>query len=433
MKPFTTIVCVAWLAFLTTNTPAWPQGKQKAFPTAEGFGQYSKGGRGGKVIYVTSLADSGPGTLRAAIDTDGPRTVIFRVGGIIALKKELKITKPYLTIAGQTAPGDGICLKGQRFKIDAHDVICRYLRSRLGDEARVPEDSIATYTNGHDVILDHCSASWSVDETLSTTHAKEVTVQWCIISESLNRSVHPKGPHGYGSLINGGNISFHHNLYAYHTTRVPRPAACLLDFRNNILYHFGSGYNHGEDTRMNYVGNWIDPGGKGGSKPVAFKVGGPKTRIWFEGNNHATTPAATQDNGMLFSLKNATLNDIKAAKPFPIAPTTTHTAQKAYELVLDGAGAMLPRRDPVDARIVDQVRKRTGKIINSQKDVGGYPEYKSGQPYPDTDGDGIPDDWEKKHGLDPKNPADANQVPDADGYTYLEHFLNGTEPKKTTK
>jgi pectate lyase len=185
--------------------------RQKAFPTAEGYGQYAKGGRGGKVIFVTNLNDSGLGSLRGAVETSGPRIVIFRVAGVIDLKSILKITEPYITIAGQTAPGDGICLKGHCLHVDAHDTIIRHLRVRLGDEQRTQDDAIAMYKGSRNTIVDHCSASWSVDETLSATYAKNVTIQWCFITESLNRSSHPKGAHGYGSLINGWEVSYHHN------------------------------------------------------------------------------------------------------------------------------------------------------------------------------------------------------------------------------
>ena len=251
----------ALFALVAASPASAGESRQKAFPTAEGYGQYAQGGRGGKVIFVTNLDDSGPGSLREAIKTPGPRIVIFKVAGIIDLKSELLMTEPYLTIAGQTAPGDGICLKGRRVKIDAHDTIIRYLRVRLGDEQKTQDDAIATYTGAKDTILDHCSASWSVDETLSATHAKNVTIQWCFITESMNLTSHVKGTHGYGSLINGEEVSYHHNLYAHHSDRTPRPAACQLDFRNNVIYDFGrgGGYNHGQKALMNYVGNYIIP------------------------------------------------------------------------------------------------------------------------------------------------------------------------------
>ncbi len=304
----------------------------RAFPGAEGFGGYSKGGRGGKVIYVTNLNDSGPGSFRAACNTKGPRIVIFRVGGIIALKSELKVVEPFMTIAGQTAPGDGICLKGDRFKIDAHDIVVRYLRSRLGDETQKEQDSIATYTNGYDVILDHCSTSWSIDETLSTTHARNVTVQWCIISESLNNSFHKKGKHGYGSLIWGAPITFHHNLYAHHSDRVPRPGTSnnqpyptLLDFRNNVLYDFGAGgYCHGENMQVNYIGNYIKPSGKARGETVfrvrKLKGSSGMSRIHFANNLHLGSPEATKDNNLLLKVHptSGTVKDVLVEKPFPI-------------------------------------------------------------------------------------------------------------------
>jgi pectate lyase len=414
------------VSLLAQVSPAPAQTKQKAFPTAEGYGQYAQGGRGGKTLWVTNLNDAGPGSLREAVETPGPRTVTFRVGGIIELKSQLSITEPYLTIAGQTAPGDGVCLKGRRVHVNAHDVIIRYLRVRLGDEQRTSDDAIATYRNGHDVILDHCSASWSVDETLSATHARNVTVQWCFITESLNRSSHTKGRHGYGSLINGQEVSYHHNLYAHHSSRVPRPAECILDFRNNVIYDFGRGYNHNEKTRMNYVGNYIKPRG---DQRFSFQVGGPNSRIFFADNFHAADPAATRDNGLLFRLQNTTLAEIAAPQAFAIEPTTTDSPEAAYVRVLQSAGATLPRRDAVDARIVDQVTNGTGKIIDSQNEVGGYPEYKSGPAPSDADDDGMPDEWETKHGF-ARRAADNNQDADGDGYTNLEEFLNSTHPRK---
>jgi pectate lyase len=406
-----------------------PPSRQKAFPTAEGYGQYAKGGRGGKVIFVTNLNDSGPGSLRGAVEkTSGPRTVIFRVAGVIDLKSILRIMEPYITIAGQTAPGDGICLKGHCLHVDAHDTIIRYLRVRLGDEQHTQDDAIATYRGSYDTILDHCSASWSVDETLSATYAKNVTIQWCFITESLNRSSHTKGTHGYGSLINGWEVSYHHNLYAHHTTRVPRPAECMLDFRNNVLYDFGRGYNHNEKTKMNYVGNYIKF--RGEPRVFSFQTEGTNPKFFFENNLHSQKPEATKDNTLLFRFqKEATVEAVRVDKPFPIELTTTHSPEEAYELVLAGAGATLPVRDAVDKRIVEQVKNGTGKILDSQNEVGGWPEYKSGPVPADGDNDGMPDEWEAKSGLNPKYAADGNSDADSDGYTNIEEFLNSTDPK----
>lgn len=411
---------------------------QKAFPTAEGFGALARGGRGGAVVFVTNTNDAGPGSLRAAVETRGPRTVVFRISGTIFLQSELRIKEPFITIAGQTAPADGICLKGHRLQIDAADTIVRYLRVRMGDENRVAEDAIAVYTNAHNTIVDHCSASWAVDETISATNAKNVTVQWCIISESLNKSVHPKGAHGYGSLINGENISYHHNLYAHHSDRVPRPAACFLDFRNNILYDFGGGgYNHAEATRLNYVGNYIIPRG---DKEYSFSIRkpyGPQnlTRIYFANNLNTGSQPATDDNRRLLRVIESAgkADDVIVTQPFVVPPehaVRTDTPYKAFERVLATAGAVLPRRDAVDERIVNDVKNRKGGIINSQRDVGGYPEYHSRPAPVDVDNDGMPDEWEKRHGLSATNADDRNLDPDQDGYTNLEEFLNGTDPRK---
>ncbi|MDO8543802.1 MAG: hypothetical protein Q7S40_25450 [Opitutaceae bacterium] len=411
---------------------------QKAFPTAEGFGALARGGRGGAVLFVTNTNDTGPGSLRAAVETPGPRTVIFRVSGTIFLKHELRIKEPFLTLAGQTAPGDGICLKGHRLQIDAPDCIIRHLRVRMGDENRVAEDAIAVYTHAHNTIIDHCSASWAVDETISATNAKNVTVQWCIISESLNKSVHPKGAHGYGSLINGEEITYHHNLYAHHSDRVPRPAACFLEFRNNVLYDLGGGgYNHGEATQMNYVANYVIPVTAREASFSIRKLYGPQnlSRIFFADNFHAGSPEATADNRRLLRVNEGCGNaaDVLTAHPFPVPAefaVTTDAAKRAFERVLAGAGATRPSRDVVDTRVVDEVRMKKGGIINSQKDVGGYPEYRSAAAPVDADKDGMPDDWEKEHGLSPRNADDRNLDPDRDGYTNLEEFLNGTNPHK---
>src|SRR3990172_5507517 len=246
--------------------------RTRAFPGAEGFGAFSQGGRGGRVLFVNNLNDDGAGSLREACRTKGPRIVVFRVGGIIELKSNLKITEPYITIAGQTAPGDGICLKNFTLWVkNTHDVVIRYIRSRPGDQMKVEQDAISIDTSKN-VIIDHCSASWGTDETLSVTGkgCTNVTVQWCMITESLDNSVHHKGRHGYGSLFRlDGNVSVHHNLYAHNSSRNPRPGTYgdvrrggLLDFRNNVIYNWGvrAGYSAEDKITMNYIANYLKPG-----------------------------------------------------------------------------------------------------------------------------------------------------------------------------
>jgi hypothetical protein len=423
-----------------------------AFPGAEGFGARSVGGRGGTVLFVTNLDDSGPGSLREAAETAGPRTLIFSVSGTVALKSAIVITKPYITIAGQTAPGDGICLKNHALVIAADHVIVRHIRCRPGDNAKAESDSLSV-SSGRDIIVDHCSASWSVDETLSASSSGRlgnVTVQWCIISESLNDSIHHKGPHGYGSLIRGsfGNgYTYHHNLYAHHHARLPRPGnyndrdrdpeGFILDFRNNVIYNWAgraAGYNadgsNGTNsiTKMNFVGNYYKAG-INSTGSLAFSESTTSARAWFSGN--CMNDSYPDDPWSLVSFSKFSDEDLKAYKlssPIPVPAVKTDDAMTAYKHVLAEAGAVLPKRDAVDIRIVGEVRNGTGKIIDDEEQVGGWPELKSTEPPDDSDRDGMPDDWEKQHDLNPDNPADGNADTDADGYTNLEEYLNRTKP-----
>jgi hypothetical protein len=423
-----------------------------AFPGAEGFGVGSIGGRGGKVLFVTNLNDSGPGSLRRAVEADGPRTIIFHISGTIVLKSAIVITKSYITIAGQTAPGDGICLKNYALVIAADHVIVRYIRCRPGDNAKAESDSISI-SSGRDIIVDHCSASWSVDETLSASsrgRLGNVTVQWCIISESLNDSIHHKGPHGYGSLIRGsfGNgYTYHHNLYAHHHARLPRPGnyidrtrdpeGFVLDFRNNVIYNWAgraAGYNadgsNGTNsiTKMNFVGNYYKAG-VNSTGSLAFSESTKSARAWFSDN--CMNGSYPDDPWSLVSFNKFSTEDMKTYKqssPLPVPAVATDDAMTAYKRVLAESGAILPKRDAVDIRIVNDVKNGTGKIIDDEEQVGGWPELKSAAPPEDSDKDGMPDIWEKQHGLDPNDPADRNADADVDGYTNLEEYLNNTNP-----
>lgn len=408
-----------------------------AFPGAEGFGSATPGGRGGRVIFVTNLDDAGPGSFRAACEAEEPRIVIFRVSGLITLASPIVIKNAYVTIAGQTAPGDGICLRNYTFIIATHDVVVRYLRSRLGDLSGQEADSITLVAGAENVILDHCSATWSVDEALSLAgNVSNVTVQWCLIAEALNHSKHTKGAHGYGSLSRAnGPVTWHHNLWAHNNARNPRlgdnygrPPYPIFDVRNNVIYNYGeiaSGLTQGV-LKVNYVANYIRPG-PDSKTTTPIHIGGPSDLIFyirdnvFEGNS-----AATADNSQFFDpvVINGKRQVLTVAEPFNAMPVTTVTAQSAYEAVLRLVGASLPRRDSVDTRIVAEVRGRKGSIIDSQEQVGGWPTLKSQAAPVDSDNDGMPDSWERRHGLNPHDPADASADKDGDGYTNLEEYLN---------
>ena len=430
---FTLILGLAGLGLVLVVAQTVPS-NIPAFPGAEGFGAYTPGGRGGRVIFVTNLNDSGPGSLRAAIEAKGPRIVVFRISGIIELKKKLAIRNPYITIAGQTAPGDGICLKGDQLSISTHDVVIRYLRVRPGDMKRKEMDAIWVDWPAENVIIDHCSASWGIDETLSVTDSKNVTVQWCFITENLYHSYHHKGPHGFGSLIAGGEggVTFHHNLYAHHASRNPRPGGkegmpgIILDFRNNVIYNWGyrAGYSGETAVRINYVANYLKPGPstKESARGYAFRPGGPKTQIFLMGNVLVGFPEKSDDNRLLIDQRGGGGKIV--GKPFPAPPVRTDPAEVAYRRVLEEGGAVLPKRDAVDRRIVEEVKKGSGRIIDSQDEVGGWPQYKTTSPLPDADMDGMPDEWEREHGLNPHDPSDANGDQDGDGYTNIEEYLN---------
>lgn len=403
-----------------------------AFPGAEGAGAHARGGRGGRAIYVTNLNDSGPGSLRAAVEAKGPRTVLFAVDGTIELASVLTVNEPFLTIAGQTAPGGGVCLKNFDFVIAADHVIVRHLRFRPGDGAKKAVDGMSIGGSARDVIIDHCSVSWSVDECLSVSGSGgNITVQWCLIAESLSRSVHHKGPHGYGALVRAdGDVTYHHNIFAHHSSRSPRPGTwedankrgIILDFRNNVVYGWSSraGYSSADKANINYVGNFLKPNASSKTPGQAFNVGGPATKIYVAGNHLVGADVANADNWkMIGSLK----AENKMERPFPIAPVKTDTAAAAYEKVLAAAGAIKPARDAVDRRIVEQVRNGTGKIVDSQDEVGGWPDLAPGRAPRDADQDGLPDEWERKRGLNPQDPADAAR-PAEGGYTQLEEYLN---------
>jgi hypothetical protein len=434
-----------------------------AFPGAQGFGQFATGGRGGTVLFVTNLNDAGTGSLRAAVEASGSRIVIFKVSGTISLKSTLKIMNPNITIAGQSAPGDGICLRDYPVTIQTSNVIVRYIRFRMGDVAMQEGDAFGGRFNKN-IIVDHCSMSWSTDECVSFYANENTTLQWSIISESLRTSVHAKGSHGYGGVWGGKNASFHHNLLAHHDSRNPRlgeeagkafALTDLTDLRNNVVYNWGGNSCYGgEAMNVNIVNCYYKPG------PVTTKTdriisidknkiaGTEVFDIWgkfYINGNFVEGSTAVSNNNWDFGVYNqfhssygvvSTTDKInmKLDAPHDIkGNVTTHTAQIAYERVLKYGGANLVR-DAVDTRIIENVKNKsysfegskgsTKGIIDSQADVGGWPELKSTTPPLDTDGDGMPDVWETEKKLDPKV-KNASGKDLSSAYDNIEVYLNG--------
>lgn len=411
-----------------------------AFPGAEGYGSRTPGGRGGRVIEVTNLDDKGPGSLRAACDAEGPRTVVFRVSGTITPESDLEIKQPFITIAGQTAPGDGICLRKYKLGIATHDAVVRYLRVRRGAESKLQDDGIGIY-EAENVVVDHCTISWTCDEALNTWHhTKNATVQWCLISEALHNAVHVG--HGFAATIGGENTSYHHNLVANCPGRNPSIAGnksyqtINLDFRNNVVFNWEHRTIDGKPNSINVVNNYYKPGPSSQFNDRIAKIDLPRDmplgRWHVAGNFMEGQPKISGDNWAAGGVTGEVA--ARADKPFDVAAVTTVPAEQVFEPVLADAGATLPRRDPVDTRVVQEVR--SGKttfgsgIVQDPKDVGGWPELKSAEPPADADHDGMPDWWETKYGLNPADPGDGNKDLNGDGYTNIEKYLNGLDPTK---
>ena len=422
-------------AFAGVNNDSQPL---PAFPGAQGFGTDTPGGRGGVVVLVTNLNDDGPGSLRAACRLAEPRIVVFRVSGIIDLDSTLVVDQPFITIAGQSAPGSGICLRRSGLSIRTHDVVVRHIRSRPGDLSGRAIDALSIGGDSRRVVLDHCSASWSVDETLSPSgRIGDITIQWCLISESLNYSVHPKGAHGYGSLSRAiGGVSWHHNLWAHHNARNPRlgdaygePPWPRFDVRNNVMYNYGaicSGMTGGV-MEVNYVANAIRPGPDSRrSRPPIVMKSDARTTYYISGNLVFGNSELTDDNEKFFDrVAHAGFRLVQLAdSPFDVPAIQASDAAVAFEQVLAGAGAICPARDSVDRRIVDEVKNGSGRLIDSQWEVGGWPGYPSMRPPADSDRDGMPDQWEKAAGLDPRDPSDSSSDRNGDGYSNIEEYLN---------
>ncbi len=468
-----------------------PQAKIPAFPGAWGGGMYAFGGRGGRVIVVTNLNDRGPGSFRAACEAAGPRIVVFNVAGIIQLKDRIRVRAPYITIAGNTAPGDGVCIAGNTVELETHDIIVRHMRFRRGaTDATDRNDSFGGNPVGN-LIIDHVSASWGLDENMSMYRhmyqppegGKElklptvnVTIQYSIFSESLN-IYH----HAFGSTIGGLNSTFHHNLWACNTGRNPSVGMYGdFTFVNNVLFNYRHRTIDGGDHRsfFNIFNNTLKPGPGTPSTEVAYRILKPESersktvinnfgKAYVAGNVTEGNARVTQNNwdggvqpSPVKTTVAAVLPAIRVDQPFAHAPLEVVSASESYARVLNQAGAILPRRDAVDARVVTMVRTgvvtpatiaatskaKAAQVGYAQKwidemadlvprgfithpdEVGGYPLY-SGEPYADADGDGMPDDWEIKNGLDAKNPADATGDLNGDGYSNIEKFIYGLNPR----
>lgn len=453
-------------------------GQQLAFPGAEGYGKYTSGGRGGRVIKVTNLKDLNSfgqtvdGSLRAALSTSGtdPITIIFTVSGTILLgSSELKCSRPNITIAGQTAPGDGICIRKGKIQFSGDNIIIRYIRFRVGDELTVSVPCL-DIENCRNIIVDHCSLSWAAEENMDDYDTKYTTVQYCILSEALYNSVNVKGARAYACQWGGQYCSYHHNLLASCYHRSPRINGCqsndtvsLVDFRNNVVFNwsgdsqgsYGGEYEQlypdsahnvalGAGSFNNFVNNYYKPGPATQSNPAIVEPSYVRSgytaagygKWYFNGNYLVGNTAASADNWQAVnSSKVGGAYNIKVTNEFSVSPVTTLSAQDAYTDVLSKAGAILPRRDIVDTRVVGFIKgdsiARGGAtlgvssgIIDSQSDVGGWPTLASKYAPIDSDNDGIPDAWETNNGLNPNDPTDGPKIA-SDGYSNLEHYLNG--------
>lgn len=410
-----------------------------AFPGAEGAGKYTSGGRGGQVYIVTNLNDSGEGSLRKGVQKKGPRTIVFAVSGNIKLERPLFINNDSITIAGQSAPGKGICLTGYGISVKANNVIIRYIRVRPGDEHPIEQDAINGMKNKN-LIIDHCSFSWGTDEACTFYKNENTTVQWCIISESLNLSHHFKGEHGYGGIWGGNKATFHHNLLAHHTSRNPRLQGSrgltegeveLAELMNNVIYNYRSKATYGgEGGCYNMIGNYYKPGPatKKDERTLFVEPYKPVGKYYLSGNVIEGAPEVNKNNRKGINPESGKAKKIAIKSPFSISDFKASSAQDAFNAVINNAGAS-KSRDEVDVRILNETRTGTttygvNGIINSQKEVGGWPDLSGGVAPADADEDGMPDTWEEDNGLDPKNPDDYNGYDLDEQFTNIEMYLN---------
>lgn len=470
-----------------------PQAEIPSFPGAEGGGMYTFGGRGGKVYTVTSLNDRGPGTLREACEKGGARIIVFNVAGIIKLESPLIIRAPYITIAGQTAPGDGVCVAGETVWINTHDVIIRHMRFRRGETFVGRRDDAIGGNPVGNIMLDHISATWGLDENMSiyrhmyspgATYKDEkkptvnITIQNSIFAEALDTY-----NHAFGSTLGGENCAFVRNLWANNAGRNPSIGwNGIFNFANNVMFNWVHRSIDGGDytAKYNIINNYFKPGPLTPNNEISYRILKPESgrskldhlvfgRAYVNGNIIENNDLVTNNNweggvqmenkkGVGMSLAEAKTYFLlmKANKPMPMPWfREIMPAKKAYDFVLKNAGATLPIRDAVDTRIVRTVKTGIPEyvkglnpdsfyqfkhrrlpqdsykkgIITDIAQVGGYPAY-NGTPYLDSDKDGMPDKWEEKYGLNPNDPSDANEDKNKDGYTNIEDYINGVNPKK---
>lgn len=471
MKKMWTIWCILALVACKpiepTEEPKQNTELQSACDWIEGGGRGTTGGKGGVVYVVNTIEDAinpednkpEQGTLRAAIETEGARIVIFNVSGTIHLKKELNIRNGNLTIAGQSAPGEGICIAGYPVNIKgASNVIVRFLRFRMGDEAKVEGDALSVY-DAKNVVIDHCSFSWSTDECVSCYGNENFTMQYCFVTESLRNSVHGKGRHGYGGIWGGKNATFHHNLLAHHDSRNPRfdhyyvDQKCFgpIDYVNNVVYNWGGNSTYGGEgvgspRLINMVNNYYKPGPvTSGSRrerlvdpTVSCSNCSPygtvvPAKFYLAGNYMAESAEVTSDNWKGSTVATDAVKATSRSIDGLTMLRNEQTAEEAFETVLEKGGCSFAR-DAVDKRIVGEVRNgtatctgsngSTGGLIDTQADAGGWPALKASTIAKDTDRDGIPDEWEEAHGLNPKSYADGKEESLVTGFENLEVYLN---------
>jgi pectate lyase len=434
-----------------------------AFPGAGGFGKYTTGGRGGKTCIVSNLNDNGPGSFREAVTDKAKRIIVFSVSGTIHLQTKLSIAGN-VTIAGQTAPGDGICLADNSISLGGDNIIVRFLRFRMGDkyqrggmvDGNGGDDAFGG-TRRKNIIIDHCSLSWSTDEVFSVYGGDSTTLQWNLIAEPLNYSYHFETGdkdyehHGYGAIWGGRHSTFHHNLFAHCNSRTPRLDGIRnipkeqCDFRNNVIYNWGGNNVYaGEGGSYNIVGNYYKYG-PATSEKVKYRIVNPYKKepvisfgkFFVDGNYVDGSYTVTQNNWLGVVMNNGTATDAEQAKmnqPFPCIPVITQTAKEAYRLVLKNAGTVLPQRDTLDRRIINDVINGSGRLIDVQggyphgtpyeQTINAWPALKTVPPPKDSDGDGMPDDWETGHHLDPADPSDAARNGLDKAYTNIEVYLN---------